>query len=412
MKASVSVLGAGIVGICCALELQSRGFRVSLIDRRGPGEETSSGNAGILSYGDITPIADPALWLRLHRMVFNLEPDFRLHYPHLASLLPWLLAFLGRCRRRTFLQDGAEMSRLTLASIDAHRRWIDAAGLQPLLNRGGVLKLYRKPESYRRASLERELWQQCGIGHTALDADEVYRLEPDLKQVFVQGLLVGDSISIRDPEKLCKAYARLFTQAGGVIERAEVRALQPRSGGWALTTDSGVRETDKVVVCLGAWSPQLLAPLGYTDPVAIERGYHVMLLPLPERRLTRPIFDVDAGYVMAPMEAGLRVTTGTNLVARETRPDLRQIERVLPRVHEAFPLDDIVGDAWTGRRPTVPDTLPLIGPAPRHRHLWLAFAHSHMGLTLGPISGELIANFIEGLQQPFSVRACDPGRYL
>jgi D-amino-acid dehydrogenase len=116
---------------------------------------------------------------------------------------------------------------------------------------------------------------------------------------------------------------------------------------------------------------------------------------------------------MAPMEGGLRVTTGTNLVRRETRPDPRQLARVIPRVREAFPVTgELLREPWMGRRPTLPDTLPIIGAAPRHANLWLAFGHSHMGLTLGPITGQLIANAISGDEQPFSLAPCAPARYL
>ncbi len=129
-----------------------------------------------------------------------------------------------------------------------------------------------------------------------------------------------------------------------------------------------------------------------------RRGYHAVFEPSAGCGLSGPIFDVDASYVMAPME---------------TAPNPQQLMRVIPRIHEAFPVDKILlHEPWMGRRPTVPDTLPIIGPAPRHRNLWFAFAHSHMGLTLGPITGQLIANFISASEQPFSPDACDPARYL
>ena len=413
MNQSVSVLGAGIVGISCAFELQRRGYQVTLVDRRGPGEETSAGNAGILSYSNITPLADPALLPRLHRLLLNLDTDFLMHYPHMPSLVPWLLRFLGRCRRQTYLLDGDAMSALALASIDLHRQWIEAAGLQSLLNQGGGLKLYRNRQTFMRDQLERELLQRCGVQHTLLNADQVYQLEPDLNRVFSQGVLIDESISIRNPEKLCKAYAQMFVDAGGQLSRVAIKALQPVADSWELTTDQGTQTVDKLVVCMGAWTPELIGQLGYANPLAIERGYHTVVSPAQGKQLSRPIFDVDASYVMSPMEMGLRVTTGTNLTRREARPDPRQLSRVMPRVREAFPIDQLLLDEpWMGRRPTVPDTLPIIGPAPRHENLWLAFAHSHMGLTMGPISAVLIANFIGGEQQPFSPEACSPARYL
>ena len=413
MTQSVTVLGAGIVGICCALQLQRRGIQVKLLDRRGPGEETSSGNAGILSYSNITPLADPALLSRLHRLFLNMDDDFLLHYPHLLSLLPWLLSFVSRCRRDTFLHDGGAMNQLTSASVELHKQWITQAGAEDLLNRGGGLKLYRQQETFLRDQLERELLQQCAVRHTVLDAEQAYQLEPDLKRVFVKAVLIDESLSIRNPERLCKSYARMFTDAGGEIECAGVQSLRELATGWEITTDRGVQSASALVACMGAWTSELIGQLGYANPLAIERGYHTVFAPVEGAELSHPIFDVDASYVMAPMEAGLRVTTGTNMTRRETQPDPRQIERVIPRVREAFPVaDQLLREPWMGRRPTVPDTLPIIGAAPRHKNLWLAFGHSHMGLTMGPITGELIANFVIGSQQPFAVNACAPSRYL
>ncbi len=171
MTQSATILGAGIVGISCALELQRRGFQVKLLDRRDPAQETSSGNAGILSYSNITPLASPALLPRLPRLMLNLDNDLLLHYPHLPFMLPWLLRFLSRCRRKTYLDDGASMSILTQASVDLHKRWIDEAGVRDLLNSGGALKLYRHRQSFLRDQLERELLQRCGVRHRLLRLD-------------------------------------------------------------------------------------------------------------------------------------------------------------------------------------------------------------------------------------------------
>jgi D-amino-acid dehydrogenase len=413
LNRSVTVLGAGIIGISCALELQRRGYQVRLVDRRGPGEETSSGNAGILSYSNITPLADPALLPRLHRLILNLDDDFLMHYPHLASLLPWLVRFLRRCERNTFMHDGAAMNRLTSTSVEMHKQWMAEAGAEKLLNRGGALKLYRNGETFLRDQLERELLQQCAVRHQVLDVQQAYELEPDLRPIFSCAVLIEESLSLRNPQKLCKHYARLFTEAGGQVEQAAVQSLRMSDAGWELLTDQGMQTAARVVIAMGAWTPEVISQLGYRNPLAIERGYHVMLAADGNASLSRPIFDVDASYVMAPMEAGLRVTTGTNMTRRETAPDPRQVSRVMPQVREAFPVaEESLQEPWMGRRPTLPDSLPIIGRAPRHENLWLAFGHSHMGLTMGPVTGQLIANFISGATQPFDVSSCAPSRYL
>ena len=157
----------------------------------------------------------------------------------------------------------------------------------------------------------------------------------------------------------------------------------------------------------------MLKQLGYSNPMAIERGYHSIFARADDTVLNRPIFDVDASHVIAPMDMGLRVSSGSNLVYGEAAPDYRQINQIKSRLGEALPMGaELSEQPWMGRRPTVPDTLPMIGAAPRHKDLWLAFAHSHMGFTMGPISGHLIANDITGEAQPFSMEPYRPQRYL
>ncbi len=413
MPEEITVLGAGIVGISCALSLQRRGYAVRLIDRRGPGEETSSGNAGVLSYSNITPLASPLLLARMLPLMLNRDADFLLHYAHLPALLPWLTRFLLRCRRATYLADGQAMAALTLPSIDLHRQWINQSGAQKLLNQLGVLKLYRGQQSYSNDTLERELLEICGVRFSLLERADIRQIEPDLHDIFSHGVMIDDSISINHPQKLCKAYADLFVSEGGEFYQANVNDLSREGGGWKMTSDHGALLAHKLVLCLGAWTPSLLTPLGYRNPLAIERGYHSVFNPAEGKKLARPVFDVDGSYVIAPMQMGLRVTSGSNLTYRETAPTPRQIEQVIPRARQAFPLgEQLLERPWMGRRPSLPDTLPIIGPAPAHENLWLAFGHSHMGLTLGPISGELIANHVAAGEQPLDATPYLAQRYL
>lgn len=409
----ITVLGAGIVGICCALELQQKGYQVTLIDRRGFGEETSYGNAGILSLSSVMPLASPQILTRLFRLATNQDNDFLMHYAHLPWLLPWLTKFLMRCNRDTYITDGMAMSELTLPSVAMHLEWIKQAKAEHLLNSVGALKLYRNPQSYARDALERELFDRCGVAYSVLEKGDCTDLEPDLHDVYEKGLLIEQTQSLRDPQALCQAYGELFMNLGGTFKQAAVKQIENRNGQWEITSDQGVEIVEKLVVCLGAWTPELLKPLGYSNPIVMERGYHTVFQTQPDKCLKRPVFDVDSSFVMIPMNAGLRVTTGTNMVYRDTTETATQIARVTPRVREAFPVDKIILDKpWMGRRPSTPDSLPIIGPAPRHENLWLAFGHAHMGLTVGPVTGKLIAEFVSSEPHSFPVEPYLPHRYL
>jgi len=412
-KNNITVLGAGMVGICCAIELQSRGFQVQLIDRRGPGEETSSGNAGILSLSSIAPLASPALLPRIPRLAANLDTDFLMHYPHLLRLLPWLGKFLVRCNRKDYLDDGCLLNALTVPSVAAHLNLVRASQAEHLVNASGGLKLYRNLETYHRDKLERDLFDICGLNYSVLEGQEISSLEPDIADIFIKAVLIKDSISIRNPESLCKCYAKYFQQLGGELKQVEVTSLSHEKDQCRLHTDDDSELVGRLVVCLGAWTPELIKQLGYGNPIAIERGYHTVFSAQQGKSLSRSIFDVDSSYVMNPMDMGLRVTSGSNLVHRETVTTPGQIEKIIPRVREAFPVERILLEKpWMGRRPSTPDSLPIIGPAPRHKNLWLAFAHAHMGFTLGPITGQIVANYVTGDTQTLPVEAYLPDRYI
>jgi D-amino-acid dehydrogenase len=412
-NSKITVLGAGMVGICCAIELQQRGFQVQLLDRRGPGEETSSGNAGILSLSSIAPLASPALLPRLPKLAANLDTDFLLHYSHLPQLLPWIIRFLARCNLDTYMDDGRLINALTLPSVEAHLGMIKASKAEHLVNANGGLRLYRKLNTYLRDELERELFDRCGLNYSVLNQADIRELEPDIADIFVKAVFIRDSISINDPEALCKCYAKYFQLLGGQLRQAEVTRVFYESDQWRVESSNGLERVERLVICLGAWTPGLTNQLGYRNPIAIERGYHTLFSAQPGKGLSRPYFDVDSSYVMIPMKMGYRVTSGSNLIYRETRATARQIEQIIPRVREAFPVDEILLDKpWMGRRSSTPDSLPIIGPAPRHKNLWLAFAHAHMGFTMGPISGQIIANHITAESQPMPVEAYLPSRYL
>jgi D-amino-acid dehydrogenase len=409
----ITIVGAGIVGICCAIDLQEKGFNVTLIDRSQPAGETSFGNAGLLSSSNITPIASPDLISRIPRLLANLEHDVHFHYSHLLKLTPWLLRFLWRCRRQTFLDDGVLMHAIVKPSIAMHLKLIKKIGAGSLLRPGSAMKLYRKRETFFEDQLERDLLDLCGVSYELLTNREWLDREPGLSDIFNCGVIFNDTESITNPGKLCLSYFDYFLSIGGRFDQQQVSELGRQGDQWYLGTESGGLTVDRLILAMGAWTPELLSQIGYKNPIAMERGYHCIAQPNANIDLNEPIFDVDGSYVMSQMEMGLRISTGSDLVYSEANPTPVQIDQVLPLVRQAFPIGEIISDQpWMGRRPTSPDSLPLIGPAPRHPNLWMAFAHSHMGLTMGPMTGKILGHFIRDETQPFNVTSYLPSRYL
>ncbi len=204
----------------------------------------------------------------------------------------------------------------------------------------------------------------------------------------------------------------MFVGAGGELRQSDIHALAPNGEGWRVTLADGVISARHVVVALGPWSAEPLRPLGYCVPLAFERGYHREFKPNPARSLQRPIHDADGSFLMTPMEQGIRVTSGVELTARDAPSSFAQLDAVVPVARGVVEFGAAVGEPWRGARPTLPDSLPMIGPAPRHAGLWLAFGNQHIGFTTGPATGAAIAAMIAGATPAFEVSAFSPGRYL
>jgi len=209
------------------------------------------------------------------------------------------------------------------------------------------------------------------------------------------------AISITNPLAVTRAFAARFTVLGGITLAGDARSLHRTDGRWRVDTAEGPVDGANAVVALGPWSPDVLAPLGLRLPMAVKRGYHRHFRPQGNAGLARPVLDADAGYCLAPMEQGIRLTTGVEFGHRDAPPTPVQFDRLMPRARELFPLGSpLEADPWLGRRPCFADSRPVIGAAPQQPGLWLAYGHAHWGLTLGPATGRLMAELITGAK-PF-----------
>lgn len=407
----VAVLGAGIVGVSAAYAARERGMSVVLVDRREPGSETSYGNAGIISSGSITPLNNPSLWKSLPKYLGNRHAALRWNPAWAVQNPGWIARFLADCAASRFRPRAAALHGLIGASAKLHREWIVKANEGHRLRETGWLRAWRS-DAVDSAKQEQALLAEYGIGSELLDRQAISALEPDIVPVYKVGLLHTETASVDAPGAVVKSYARMFAGAGGDIRQTDVQAILPDGDRWRVALGSGAISARHVVVALGPWSADILRPLGYRVPLAFERGYHREFKPSPARTLRRPIYDIDGGFIMTPMEQGIRVTSGVELTGRDAPSSFAQLDQVVPLARGVAEFGDAVGDAWRGARPTLPDSLPMIGPAPRHGGLWLAFGNQHIGFTTGPATGAAIAAMIAGVPPPYDVEPFAPGRYL
>jgi D-amino-acid dehydrogenase len=409
--ADVIVLGAGIVGVSTAYAARQRGLAVVLVDRREPGSETSFGNAGVLSSGSIFPFNKPSLFAVLPHYLTNRHAALRWDPRWAARNVGWLVRFLANATPSHVKPRAMALHGLIGASLKLHREWIVKSGAAARLRESGWLKAWRS-DGVVAAKAEQALLAAYGIQSEVLDRQAISALEPGILPAYKVGLLHTQTASVDSPGGVTKAYAQAVAASGGQIVQSEIKAIAPEADGWRVVLTSGAIAARHVVVALGPWSAELLRPLGYRVPLAFERGYHREFKPNPARSLHRPIHDADGSFVMTPMENGIRITSGVELTARDAPSSLAQLDAVVPLARGVVEFGEAVGEAWRGARPTLPDSLPMIGAAPGHSGLWLAFGHQHIGFTTGPATGAAIAAMIGGWPPPFDVAPFSPGRYL
>jgi D-amino-acid dehydrogenase len=391
------VLGAGIVGTSIALHLVKRGLSVALVDRKGVGQETSYGNSGVIEGSTILPPAFPPGLGALMRVAFKQASEANYHFSFLPNVAPWLLAFRANSRPDRIAETARLNRPLFSRSLAEHEALMAEADATRLLRNTGWMKLYRREDALDKMRLEFALAKEFGLPLETLDAKGAQALEPSLRPLFAHAVFWPKAASISNPLALTRAYAARFTALGGVIVTGDARSLHPSGGGWRVETDEGGLDSSNVIVALGPWAPDVLEPLGLKLPMAVKRGYHRHFRGEGNAALARPVVDADYGFLITPMEQGIRLTTGAEFAARDAAPTPVQFDRLMPRARALFPLGERADNqTWMGSRPSFADSRPVIGAAPNLPGLWLGIGHAHWGLTLGPITGRLIADLVTG----------------
>ncbi|MBS0452439.1 MAG: FAD-binding oxidoreductase [Proteobacteria bacterium] len=399
-RKDIVVLGAGMVGTSAALHLVQRGHSVLLLDREPPGRETSYGNAGIIQREAVEPYAFPRAWRSLLSAALQSGNDVRYHICALPALVPRLAAYWNNSSPKHYVQIANDYASLIAHSVTEHAHLIREAGASDLVAEEGYLAAYRTPEALSLAVKRAERIElEHGVRHQLLDTDALGRAEPGLIRPMAGAVHWLDPWRVRDPGELVNRYARLFERRGGQFLREGVVAAKPTANGWSVKTDSGEVQANHVVVALGPWASRLIQPLGYHLPLFVKRGYHRHYSE--GSALSMPLFDAESGFVLAPTAQGMRLTTGVEFANFESPPTPVQLLKAESAARQIVKLSRPVESLpWYGWRPCTVDMKPVIGRAPKHKCLWFNFGHGHQGFTLGPASGRLLADLIDG-QQPY-----------
>ncbi len=403
MRYDTIVIGAGMVGTSTAWHLQNNGSKVLLLDRKLPGLETSYGNAGLIQREAIHTHPFPRQLTEMVRVLPNQGTDIRYRIPAILRYHQALLQYWKFSTPASVKQIESEWQTLIAHCTSEHQVMIAASGADELITRDGWLQLHRSADTLKTAVETAIADRAQGVEHEVLSIDALKALEPNANfEGFVGAIHWLNSWQVSNPSALVKAYAKSFEALQGTILESDVKQILPESTdtgkagkGWQVVTDKDSYQCDNLVIAAGPWSNELIKPLGYNLPLFPMRGYHQHFKISDKNTIHHSMFDMDKGFVMGPMQQGIRITTGAEMTTMDAPKNFGQLKTVLKLAKKILPLDDAVEtEAWAGSRPCMPDMKPVIGAAGKHDNLWFAFGHSHQGFTLGPITGRLIEEMI------------------
>lgn len=392
-KPRILVIGAGIVGLCCAWHLARGGADVTLVDRDGPGEGTSSGNAGAISAGSVAPLAMPGVLKQVPAMLLDPKGALHIPAPYWPAAFPWLWRFVLQARPERVAGIAQALATLMQGAEERHLEILAAESALDLIVNNGQLYLYRDAPHLAKDAAAWALRREHGLDMRVLDRAGLLALEPEVSAHYGVAVFLPSQGQSVNPLRQSRTIARGVERLGGRILRGTVSALTTQDHRvTGAMVDGAPHVADQVVLAAGAWSARLLAPLGIRVPLESQRGYHIML-PDPGVMPRRPVVPADRKAFLTPMEEGLRIAGTVEFGGTEAPPNPARAALLLEDLARVYPQADTRGAKpfWMGHRPCLPDSLPVMGPVQAWPGLWCAFGHGHLGLTASAPGAALLA---------------------
>lgn len=407
-RVEIAVIGAGIIGLSCAFRLAQAGHDVILVDPQDPGSGASYGNAGTIADYAVMPVGNPAVLRDLPRLLFDRNSPLAIRHAAIVSLAPWLLRFVQQSLPAATARNAAAIAGLV---TDAAPLWQELAaeiGASQILQHRGALYFYETQDAFRAATEEMTKRRALGISVDLVAADELAGLEPGLPAAH-GGAFFPNAVFLSDPGQMVTCLAVAVAALGVAHQRSTIARLEPQSDGIRLTGNGSDIHASRVVIAAGAHSKHLARMAGDPVPLETERGYHLEW-DMPEPRLLRPCCPTSRGFYMCPMSGRLRIAGTVELGGLTAPPSPNRIKRLEEGAKAIFPDLGSPSRSWMGFRPSIPDSVPVIGEG-RDTRVIHAYGHGHIGLTLAPVTARMVEAIIKGVPPHTRLAACRPSRF-
>jgi D-amino-acid dehydrogenase len=412
----VTVVGAGVVGLSTAVWLQRAGYNVSLIDRLSPLDAqeyrgaSSYGNACTMAFGACLPVAMPGVLRQVPGMLLDRTGPLSIFWRDFPQLVPWLWSFIKASAPAQIDRIVSILGALLRSAPAGHDSLIQEANVPSLIRATGCLYLFRNAREFQMAHSDIALREREGVRMEILGESDIQASEPNLARLYHKGLRFLDAYSLDDPYRYANGLMRVFLAHGGHFIHGQAQEIIKHPDHLAVRVGNQPHNTDKLVIAAGAWSATLAEMVGDSVRLNTERGYHVMF-PEAGSLLNGPTCYPAHGFYMTPTTQGLRAAGtvelgGLSQPARRIRTDV-----IAQKVKTLLPGAGAPSTTWLGFRPSMPDSLPVIGPSPTDNRVMYAFGHGHIGLTLAGITGRIVATLLQGKTVPIDLFPLRINRY-
>ena len=408
-KPQIAVVGAGIVGICSAYFLQKNGFQVTLLDKKEPGSMTSYGHACTFADYACVPVNSPDLFRDIPSMLLRSDGPLSIDFFHVLRNLNWAKKFLQNCTTKKVNYISNSLGNLLNSASVSYDEIFTDVNVAEYIKNEEALYLYQNENEFLKSKSTNELRQKNGIKIKKLSKNEILDLEPSLAPVFYNGQIFIGSRHTTNPSMISKRIFETFINNGGEFIQTHVDDLTAEDDSVNLNLNNNNHKFEKVIICAGAWSNNLSKKIGESFPLDAERGYHVMFNN--HELINRPIGWSQSGFYLVQLEEGLRAA-GTVEIAGLSKPEnKKRIQMIESQARRLLPQLNEVKSTWLGFRPTLPDSLPVIGPSKRNKNIIYAFGHQHIGWTLGAVTGKIINSICNERVPNINIEPFSPSRF-
>ena len=408
-KVKIAVIGAGIQGVCNALFLQKKGFKVTLFDRDEPGNSASYGNAGHFSPYSSVPLNRPDVITDVPAMLLSSRGPLALKWNYVYKMIPWFLRFLLNCSERKMMHTAKNMHQILDLSLSAFDELFEAIDLNGLVENKGVLYVWND-KNLKSRELEIKIREELGVKQQILTPKDIHDLEPNIKPFYHGGVYYDYARHTRNPKKILLKLFDNFLKKDGKFLKLNVQELNFDDDKPVIRSDVQRFVFDKLVIACGAFSKRLTDKLHENIPLDTERGYHIHFKDC-DHLISRPVVYLNRGFGMTPMEQGLRVVGTVEFGGLDNPLSKSRIKNLIINAKDMLDGLPEHEDEWLGFRPSLPDLLPVLGPSKYYKNVFYSFGHNHLGWTLGAISGKIISKMIANESTNLNLSAYSSSRF-